>query len=188
LRNKFCASSWLNTEINILRCSTVSKTSKRRLILFSLNDARINMLPSNLRLCLPHDHFPSDFPPKMVTQNLCLRGIIQNRKNYVYLCSRKSLNSRSRIEYMRYALHIGHTYVCTSAFVIHYHGLFMYCRHGIQANGYTCQLKCTKLHYCSNISKRNRVKNPNLSLPVQLRRFNVSDAKYCLYMSYRDSY
>jgi len=28
LWNKFCASSWLNTEINILRCSTVSKTSK----------------------------------------------------------------------------------------------------------------------------------------------------------------
>jgi len=28
LWNKFCASSWLKTEINILRCSTVSKTSK----------------------------------------------------------------------------------------------------------------------------------------------------------------
>jgi len=47
---------------------------------FSLNDARINMLPSNLRLCLPHGHLPSDFLPKIFTQNLCLHGIIQNRK------------------------------------------------------------------------------------------------------------
>jgi len=30
LWNKFCASSWLNTEINILRC-TVSKTSKKNM-------------------------------------------------------------------------------------------------------------------------------------------------------------
>jgi len=28
VKRKFCASSWLFTEINILRCSTVSKTSK----------------------------------------------------------------------------------------------------------------------------------------------------------------
>jgi len=28
VKQKFCASSWLSTEINILRCSTVSKTSK----------------------------------------------------------------------------------------------------------------------------------------------------------------
>jgi len=28
VKQKFCASSWLITEINILRCSTVSKTSK----------------------------------------------------------------------------------------------------------------------------------------------------------------
>jgi len=31
LWNEFCASSWLNTEINVLRCSTVSKTSKKNL-------------------------------------------------------------------------------------------------------------------------------------------------------------
>jgi len=28
VKQKFCASSWLFTEKNILRCSTVSKTSK----------------------------------------------------------------------------------------------------------------------------------------------------------------
>jgi len=42
LWNKFCASSWLNTEINILRC-TVSKTSKKKTIFSVLLDSQYSI-------------------------------------------------------------------------------------------------------------------------------------------------
>ena len=41
VKQKFCASSWLITEINILRCSTVSKTSKKVSRGFLFNITRV---------------------------------------------------------------------------------------------------------------------------------------------------
>ena len=55
LWNKFCASSWLNTEIDILRC-TVSKTSKKKL--FRVFDTEVRSVsacqgqPDHLRHCV----------------------------------------------------------------------------------------------------------------------------------------
>jgi len=55
VKQKFCASSWLNTEINILRC-TVSKTSKFTYIVMLLYTCvTTNLLNLLIRIYVYHD-------------------------------------------------------------------------------------------------------------------------------------
>ena len=86
MKNKFCASSWLITKINILRC-TVSKTSKFV--------AKVSF-----------SHF-SD-----LSLNFKTAGVLTTAENHKFCLIQYEINVRDTVTYMvRAYLHIWHKYI-----------------------------------------------------------------------------